>query len=71
MVGMVLSKLPSELSAENDLRLMVELPLFRDDTDDARVTLSEIVACHIGQESEELWLLIRPASEYADGLLPA
>jgi hypothetical protein len=70
-LGMVLSQLPFDVSAENDLRLMVEIPLLRDESGPDRVSLVEINGLHIGRESEEVWFLIRPASEYASGLLPA
>src|ERR1700730_17074848 len=70
-LGMVLSQLPFDVTAENDLRLMVEIPLLRDESGHDRVSLVEINGLHIGPESEEVWLLVRPASEYASGLLPA
>jgi hypothetical protein len=70
-LGMVLSQLPFDVSAENDLRLMVEIPLLRDESGHDRVSLVEINGLHVGRDSEEVWLLVRPASEYASGLLPA
>jgi hypothetical protein len=70
-LGMMLSQLPFDASDDNDLRLMVEVPLLRDESGDDRVSLVEINGFHIGRESEEVWLLVRPASEYASGLLPA
>jgi hypothetical protein len=68
--GMVLSQLPKEAVDESDLRLMVEVPLLRDDPDDDRVSLVDLAGIHIGKASEEVWLLVRPAREFADGLLP-
>jgi hypothetical protein len=70
-LGMVLSQLPLDVSAENDLRLMVEVPLLRNDSGNDRVSLVEVNGLHIGRGSEEVWLLVRPASEYASGLMPA
>jgi hypothetical protein len=70
-LGMVLSQLPVDVSAENDLRLMVEVPLLRDESGHDQVSLVEINGLHIGRVSEEVWLLVRPASQYASGLLPA
>jgi hypothetical protein len=70
-LGMVLSQLPSIVSAENDLRLMVEIPLLRNDSGNDRVSLVEVNGIHIGRDSEEVWFLVRPPSEYASGLLPA
>jgi len=69
-LGMVLSQLPSDVNAESDLRLMVEIPLLRDELGHDRVSLVEVNGLHIGRNSEEVWLLVRPASEYANGLLP-
>ena len=69
-LGLVLSQLPSEVYAENDLRLMVEVPLLRNESGDDRISLVEVNGLHIGRESEEVWFLVRPASEYASGLLP-
>jgi hypothetical protein len=70
-LGMIMSQLPFDVSDDNDLRLMVEVPLLRDESGHDRVSLVEINGLHIGRESEEVWLLVRPASEYASGLLPA
>jgi len=70
-LGMMLSELPFDASAENDFRLMAEIPLLRDDSGDDRVGFAAICDLHIGPESEEAWLLVRPASDFATGLLPA
>jgi|SRR5580658_5224160 hypothetical protein len=70
-LGMVLSQLPSEVSLENDFRLMVEIPLLRAESGNDRVSLVEINGLHVAPESEEVWFLVRPASEYASGVLPA
>jgi hypothetical protein len=67
----VLSQLPSDISEDNDLRLIVEIPLLRDDSGKDLVTFTDIKGLHIGHESEEVWLLVQPASEFADGLLPS
>ena len=62
-LGMVLSQLPFDVSDGNDLRLMVEVPLLRDESGQDRVSLVEINGVHIGPESEEVWFLVRPASD--------
>lgn len=67
----VMSQLPAHVRDQNDLRLMVEMPLLRDAAGDDPVTLVQLSAVHIGHQSREVWLLVRPASEYARGLLPA
>jgi hypothetical protein len=69
-LGMVLSQLPMDAAGENDLRLLVEVPLLRHEADDERVNLVDLVGVRIGKESEEVWLLVRPAEDFADGLLP-
>jgi hypothetical protein len=69
-LGMVLSELPADVSTGNDLRLMVEIPLIRDDSGNDQVSFVEINDVHIGVESKEAWLLVQPASEFASGLLP-
>jgi hypothetical protein len=69
-LGMVLSELPFDVSSGTDLRLMVEIPLIRDESGDDRVSFVEISGVHIGPESKEAWLLVQPASEFASGLLP-
>lgn len=69
-LGMVLSQLPTDAVGDNDLRLLVEVPLLRDDTDDDKTSLVDLAGINIGKASEEVWLLVRPADEFAAGLLP-
>ena len=69
-LGMVLSQLPTDADGDNDLRLLVEVPLVRDDTDDDKARLVDLAGINIGRASEEVWLLVRPADEFASGLLP-
>jgi hypothetical protein len=69
-LGMVLSQLPMDTLGDNDLRLLVEVPLLRDETDDEQVSLVDLAGIHVGRASEEVWLLVRPAEEFATGLLP-
>ena len=70
-LGMVLSQLPVDAGSGNDLRLMVEIPLIRDESGNDRVSIVEVSGFHMGPESKEAWLLVQPASEFASGLLPA
>jgi hypothetical protein len=69
LLGITLTQLPVD-TREGDPRLMVELPLLRETPSDPSACLSEICALHIGKESEEAWVLVRPASEYASDTLP-
>jgi len=71
VLGMVLDQLPSDVSApEDDLRIVVEVPLLRDESGQDPTSFAELREVHIGRESQEVWLLVRPASEFANGLLP-
>jgi hypothetical protein len=67
---MVLEELPTDVSGANDLRLMVESPLIRDESGNDRVSFVELRDIHFGPESKEAWLLLEPASAFASGLLP-
>jgi len=68
--GMVLSELPLDLTDGGDLRLMVEMPLIRNESGSDRTSFVEIRDLYIGRESEEAWLLVRPVSDFGAGLLP-
>jgi len=70
MVGLMLSQLPKEFSPDDDLHILVELPLLREEAGDTATTFGELHAIHIGVHSREIWLLTRPAADFADGLLP-
>jgi hypothetical protein len=66
-LGMILDQLPS--NDESDLKLIAEVPLLRGESDDT-VSFREVVDICIGHDAEEVWLLLRPASAFADGLMP-
>ncbi|HTT06618.1 MAG TPA: hypothetical protein VMF64_15170 [Steroidobacteraceae bacterium] len=70
VLGMLLSQLPSEVSPAEDFRILVEIPLLRDDPGGDAPGFVDLRALHIGTRSREVWLLVRPATEFADGLLP-
>jgi hypothetical protein len=69
-LGMVLSQLPTDTVGDNDLRLLVEVPLLRDETAHEIVSLVDLAGVSVGEASQEVWLLVRPAEEFAPGLLP-
>jgi hypothetical protein len=69
-LDLVMSQLPSNASGDNDLRLVVETPLLRDPSGSDRVAFSDVYDVRVGNQSEEIWFLVRPASEFADGLMP-
>ena len=68
--GMVLEQLPIDTSGDGNLRLMVEVPLLRNDAGGDAIRLVELAGVHVGKSSEEVWLLVVPASAFAAGLLP-
>src|SRR5215469_5730703 len=47
-LGMVLSQLPTDTIGDNDLRLLVEVPLLRDDADDDKASLVDLAGISIG-----------------------
>jgi hypothetical protein len=69
-LGMVLEQLPTDTVGDNDLRLLVEVPILRDETNDDKASLVDLAGVNIAKASEEVWLLVRPAEEFASGLLP-
>lgn len=69
-LGMILDQLPLLDSFESDLRLVAEVPLLRGESADDNVHFADIIDICIGREAQEVWLLLRPAADFADGLLP-
>jgi hypothetical protein len=69
-LGMILDQLPIDTMDGDDLRVLVEVPLLRGDTGTDTVSLVELAGIHVGRGAEEVWLLVRPTSEFAAGLLP-
>lgn len=69
-VDMVLSQLPTEVSGENDLRLVVEIPLLRDAHGGDPVRFTDVAEVRIDPSAQEVWFLVQRASEFAAGLLP-
>jgi hypothetical protein len=74
-VERLLEQLPfdvsDDISETADLRIVVELPLLRDGFGLLRRALTDVCAVHIGRETEELWLLVRPTEDYPKDQLPA
>lgn len=69
-LDMVLSQLPADATGDNDLRLLVEIPLIRDAAVDEQLSLVDVADVRIGRSSEEVWFLVRAAEDFASGLLP-
>jgi hypothetical protein len=58
-------------TGDNNLRPRVEVPLLRSEAGGDAIRLVELDGLHVGAASEEVWLLLVPASMFAAGLLPA
>src|ERR1700761_6819386 len=69
-LGMVLEQLPMLDAFESDLRLVAEVPLLREESS-VSVHFTEIVDVRIGHDTKEVWLLLRPPTDFDDGLLPS
>jgi len=60
-----------DTTGDNNLRLMVEVPLLRTEACGDAIRLVELDGLHVGAASEEVCLLVVPANMFAAGLLPA
>jgi hypothetical protein len=60
-----------DTTGDNNLRLMVEVPLLRTEAGGDAIRLVELDGLHVGAVSEEVWLLVVPANMFAAGLSPA
>jgi hypothetical protein len=60
-----------DTTGDNNLRLMVEVPLLRTEAGGDAIGVVGLDGPHVGAASEEVWLLAVPASMFAAGLLPA
>jgi hypothetical protein len=54
-----------------DLRLVVEIPIIREDSQTYSTSLVPIVAMHVGTDAQEVWLLLAPVSDFPAGALPS
>jgi hypothetical protein len=69
-LGSVLDSLPTEVDGQYDMRLLIELPLVREDPKFDRIELTEAVEIYFGSESQEAWFLVQPANRFERGSLP-
>ena len=53
-----------------DYELLVQLPLAEEDVGVKPRQLVPLAGVHVGIESEEVWLLVRPLAEYPVDILP-
>ena len=68
--AVALESLPKRASADTDLTLLAQLPLIEVPREKKERTLVEIEALHVGMESQEAWLLVRPLDQYPASELP-
>ena len=66
----VLAEIPMEVEAMPDATLMVEVPIVRPQTNNSPVGFGDVHDIVVGPKSFEIWLLVRPRSEYRDEDLP-
>ena len=71
LLGSVLDACPADPDGDADLRLVIELPLLREDPRFDRPELSEVAGLHLGSASQEAWFLVHPAQRFPSGSLPA
>ena len=66
----LVAQLPTDAVLFGDFEILVELPLDRDTESPVVTSLASVASLHLGQESGEAWLLVRPAGEFVNGVLP-
>jgi hypothetical protein len=67
----LMSALKPDDTTSTDLRLMVEMPIIRDEAETYATKLVPVVAMHVGSDAQEVWLLLAPATEFPAGSLPS
>jgi hypothetical protein len=70
LLGSVLDACPLNADGEYDMRLLIELPLLREDPKFDRPEMAEMAGVYLGPESQEAWFLVYPAQEFPVGSLP-
>ncbi len=66
----VVAEIPGEAASTPDARLLVEVPIVRPETTKVSLSFGEVHDIVVGQKSFEIWLLVRPRSEYRQEDLP-
>lgn len=61
---------PMPIGDGNDFELLVELPLNRESGNSPFKSWVPVAGLHLGLAPTEAWLLARPATEFANGVLP-
>jgi hypothetical protein len=66
----VVAEIPLEVESTQDATLVVEVPIVRPSTGNSPVGFGDVHDIVVGQKSFEIWLLVKPRSEYRDEDLP-
>jgi hypothetical protein len=66
----VTAEIPVEVDSTPDATLLVEVPIVRPETQNVRLSFGDVHDIVVGQTSFEIWLLVRPRSEYREEDLP-
>jgi hypothetical protein len=66
----VIAEIPREVEAAPDATLVAQVPVVRPETRNYRVGFGDVHDIVVGQKSFEIWLLVKPRSEYRDEDLP-
>ncbi len=66
----VIAEIPLEVEGTPDATLLVEVPIVRPEAKNDRVSFSDVCEIVVGEKSLEIWLLVRPRSEYRGEDLP-
>jgi hypothetical protein len=66
----VIAEIPAVVESTPGATLSVEVPIVRPETKDYRIGFGDVHDIVVGQKSFEIWLLVRPRSEYRDEDLP-
>jgi hypothetical protein len=70
LFGYFMAALPMPGVYDVDFDVKVQMPIAPEEYGGLPVTLDALAGVWIGRESEEVWLLVRPQSEYPADLLP-
>jgi hypothetical protein len=66
----VVEEIPAEVDDSPDATLVVKLPIVRPETEKFDLSFGDVHEIVVGEKSAEIWLLVRPRSEYQDEDLP-
>jgi hypothetical protein len=66
----VIAEIPGVVESAPDATLLVEVPIVRPEAQDYEIGFGDVHDIVVGQKSFEIWLLVKPRSEYRDEDLP-